>query len=83
MLACYHGHAHLVLVLLASGANPDQPDGRGQAPLAGVAFKGLVEIAELLVAAVDAASPDGRTPLMMAAAFDCAETVAWLATLRR
>jgi ankyrin repeat protein len=35
----------------------------------GVAFKGLVPIAELLVtagAAVNAPSADGRTPLMMA-----------------
>ena len=43
--------------------------------------QGLVEIAELLVgagAAADAASADGRTPLMVAAAFDRADMVAWL-----
>ena len=51
------------------------------APLAGVAFKGLLDIAALLVSAgaeVDAASADGRTPLSMAAAFNRGPMVAWL-----
>jgi hypothetical protein len=51
---------------------------RPTSPLSGVAFKGLIDMAELLVAGgaiVDAPSADGRTPLMMAAAFNRVEMV--------
>ncbi len=81
MLASYHERPTAVQVLLARGADPNQPDAKGQTPLAGVAFKGLLEIAELLVAAgarIDAAAADGRTPLMMAAAFNRVAMVEWL-----
>ena len=47
--------------------------GTTQTPLAGVAYKGYAEIAELLLAHganVEGASPDGKTPLMMAAMFN-------------
>ena len=67
--------------MLSKGANPNRPDGRGQSPLAGVAFKGLIDIAELLIGAgvaVDGTAADGRTPLMMASAFNRADMVAWL-----
>jgi hypothetical protein len=46
---------------------------QGQTPLAGVAYKGYLEIAQLLLqhgANVEGASPDGKTPLMMAAMFN-------------
>ena len=46
-----------------------------------MAFKGLVEIADVLVAAgsdVDARSADGRTALSMAAAFNRTPMVKWL-----
>jgi ankyrin repeat protein len=80
MPACYHGHTGTVRMLLDNSANANQPDGRGQAPL-GVAFIGLIELAELLMAGgatVEASSADGRTPLMMAAAFNRVGMVSWL-----
>ena len=49
--------------------------------MSGAAFKGLVDVAEVLVeygASVNARSDEGRTPLMMAAAFDRADMVRWL-----
>src|SRR5438270_14029316 len=49
--------------------------------LAGAAFKGLIDVAALLVdagAEIDARSADGRTPLMRAAAFNREKMVAWL-----
>ncbi|MGK5036276.1 ankyrin repeat domain-containing protein [Janthinobacterium sp. LB3P118] len=45
----------------------------GQTQLAGVAYKGYLDIAELLLqhgAKVEGSSPDGKTPLMMAAMFN-------------
>ena len=80
-LRCSYGHTGAVRTLLDTGADANQPDGRGESPLAGVAFKGLIDVAELLVAGeaiIDAPSADGRTPLMMAAAFNRVEMVAWL-----
>jgi ankyrin repeat protein len=40
MLAAYHGHPQTVSALLERGADPDRPNDRGQAPLAGAVFKG-------------------------------------------
>ena len=81
MLAAYYDQAAAVRLLLARGADPHQTDAKGQTPLSGVAFKGLIDIAELLVAAgahIDAFSAEGRTPLGMAAAFNRASMVEWL-----
>jgi ankyrin repeat protein len=49
MVASCHGHVSLVRALLARGANPDTRDARGQTALASAAFKGLVDVAEVLV----------------------------------
>ena len=57
-------------------ADPNVPNDQGQTPLAGVAYKGYLEIAELLLAHganIEGASPDGKTPLMMAAMFNRAD----------
>ena len=81
MLAAYHDRLPAVRLLLARGADPDQRDVRGQTPLAGVAFKGLLEVAHYLVeggADIDAPAHDGRTPLGVAAAFNRVEMVRWL-----
>lgn len=67
-----------------AGADPDKRDERGQTPLAGAAFKGLVEVAEAPVegaSSVNDAGVDGRTPLMMAAALGATEAAATLANL--
>ena len=45
MLAAYHDRLDAVRLLLKSGADPDQRDAKGQTPLTGVAFKGLVDVA--------------------------------------
>ncbi len=74
LLAAYHGHEIATIGKATGGVYM----GDGQAPLAGVAYKGLTEVATMLLdagAAIDAAGPDGRTPLMMAAAFDRTEMV--------
>jgi len=82
MLAAYHGHVALVRLLLGWGSDPNGRNTQGEAPLAGVAFKGLIDIAEALVAGgadVNTASQaNGRTPLMMAAAFNRIDMVRWL-----
>ncbi|MCJ1432246.1 hypothetical protein MMC27_001602 [Xylographa pallens] len=49
MLASYHGHAPLVALLLAHGADPNALNDRGQSPLAGAVFKDETEVVELLV----------------------------------
>ena len=56
MLACYYGHAAAVGALIDRGADVNQLDARGQTPLAGVAFKGLLDVAALLVARAMGAS---------------------------
>lgn len=44
MLAAYNGHAALVSLLLAHGANPNLLNDRGQSPLAGAVFKNEEEV---------------------------------------
>jgi ankyrin repeat protein len=51
MLACYYGHTETVRALLDRAADPKCRDAKGQTPLAGVAFKGLLDVAALLVEA--------------------------------
>ncbi len=51
MLASYHDHPKTVEMLLNYGAEVDRPNDRGQTPLAGVAFKGYQEIAQILLMA--------------------------------
>lgn len=82
MLAAYHGHATTVHALLALGANPNLRSTSGLSPLAGAAFKGSLSVLDafLLDAGVDIdeAGPDGRTPLMWAAAFGRTAAVEYL-----
>jgi ankyrin repeat protein len=82
MLAAYHGHVDAVRLLLGWGSDPNGRNLQGEAPLAGVAFKGLIDIAEILVAGGadvnHASAGNGRTPLMMAAAFNRIDMVQWL-----
>ncbi|HEU4688387.1 MAG TPA: ankyrin repeat domain-containing protein [Vicinamibacterales bacterium] len=80
-LASSHGHRPLVRALLARGANPNVRDAKGQTVLSGAAFKGFVDVAEALVeggASINGTGDDGRTPLMMASAFNQTEMVRWL-----
>ena len=49
MLAAYHGHPHTVSALLERGADPDRPNDRGQAPLAGAVFKGERAVIDVLL----------------------------------
>ena len=72
MIAAYAGRTACVARLLAAGASANQLNPKGQHPLAGVAFKGLLEVAELLLA--HGADPEGnpesaRSPLMYAAMY--------------
>jgi ankyrin repeat protein len=60
MLAAYHGHQEVVVVLLARGAEPNRANDKGQTPLAGAVFKGETEILRALLAA--GADPDAGTP---------------------
>ena len=54
MLSSYHGHVHLVRLLLLHGADPNRLNDRGQSPLAGVVFKNEREcIEELLKGGAD------------------------------
>jgi hypothetical protein len=75
MLASYYGHFDVVELLLARGADPNQENFKGQAPLAGAVFKGKVEIVKALLAAgadptagfpsaVDAARMFGQTQML-------------------
>jgi ankyrin repeat protein len=73
ILASYHGHDAAAHMLLALGADPDQPDTkRGNTALMGAAFKGYGEVAHrLLEAGADphAVNREGQTALMFAALF--------------
>lgn len=60
MLAAYHGHAGIVADLAARGVDVNAVNDKGQTPLAGVAFKGYVEVAEVLIGA--GADPDQGQP---------------------
>ena len=67
MLASLKGHTALVKKLIARGADVNKP---GWAPLHYAATSGHLEIIEVLLehhAFIDAQSPNGTTPLMMAA----------------
>ena len=60
MLASYHGHAALVQLLLAHGANPNILNDRNQSPLAGAVFKNEIAVVKALLEG--AADPDLGTP---------------------
>lgn len=60
MLAAYHGHAALVELLLAHGANPNILNDRNQSPLAGAVFKNERAVVKALLQG--AADPDLGTP---------------------
>ncbi|HEX7261844.1 MAG TPA: ankyrin repeat domain-containing protein [Luteolibacter sp.] len=84
MLASYHGHLGLTAELLEWGADPDQRNDRHQTPLAGVAFKGGLEIAKLLVkhgADPHADQGGGRFPVQFAAMFGNPDIVDFLNSL--
>ena len=49
MLSSYHGHASLVRLLLAHGADPNGLNDRGQSPLAGAVFKNEREVVQALL----------------------------------
>lgn len=60
MLAAYHGHARIVADFAARGVDVNAVNDKGQTPLAGVAFKGYAEVAEVLIKA--GADPDQGQP---------------------
>jgi hypothetical protein len=69
MIAALKGHLDMVKKLVARGADVNKP---GWAPLHYAATGGHVEIMQLLLdqnAYIDAESPNGTTPLMMAAQY--------------
>lgn len=77
MLAAYHGQVKAVVELLRRGAKNGR-SARGLSPFDGAAFKGDVAVVDAFLAAgvdVDEAGPDGRTPLMWAAAFNRTDVV--------
>ena len=81
MLAAYNDHPKTVTLLLESGADVDRRNDRGQTPLAGVAFKGYLEVAKLLLAAgADPLASQGMemTPIRFAEMFGQTEMEALL-----
>ncbi|TAM45192.1 MAG: ankyrin repeat domain-containing protein [Burkholderiaceae bacterium] len=69
MIAALHGQIDMVRELIAKGADINKP---GWTPLHYAATRGHLEIMSLLLehsAYIDAASPNGTTPLMMAASY--------------
>ena len=80
MLAAYHCRAPAVELLIERGADADRANAKGQRPLAGVCWKGAVDVARALLdhgADVDAGG-NGMTPLMLAAMCGHREVVALL-----
>jgi ankyrin repeat protein len=68
--ASLNGHANVVKLLLASGAQTDARSQQGDTPLQLAAKKGHTEVAEMLLDAgadIDLANDDNETPLMFAA----------------
>lgn len=61
MLASYYNSADCVRLLLDFKAEVDKPNDRGHTPLAGVAFKGYANIAQILLEA--GANPNGAGTL--------------------
>jgi len=77
MLAAYHCRAPAVELLIERGADADRANAKGQRPLAGVCWKGAVDVARALLdhgADVDAGG-GGMTPLMLAASDGSLEIV--------
>ncbi len=75
MMACIKGYVELSKQLIARGADVNKP---GWAPLHYAATKGHIELINLLLdnhAYIDASSPNGSTPLMMAAMYGTASAV--------
>jgi len=78
MMASLHGHLDIVRKLIAKDADVVKP---GWAPLHYAATNGHVAVMELLLehhAFIDAESPNGTTPLMMAAMYGTPEAVRFL-----
>ncbi|WP_415856685.1 ankyrin repeat domain-containing protein [Sinomonas sp. G460-2] len=68
MLAAYHGHAGVVRLLGAHGADVAAANDRGQTPLAGAVFKGYGDVVEALLelgADPDAGAPSAREAAQM------------------
>lgn len=75
MLACLRGHLELARKLIERGADVNKT---GWAPLHYAATNGHVDIMDLLLdhhAYIDAESPNGTTPLMMAAMYGSSAAV--------
>jgi ankyrin repeat protein len=75
MIAAIRGHAKMVRELIARDADVNKP---GWAPLHYAASGGHVDIIRILLdenAFIDAQSPNGTTPLMMAAGYGTPEAV--------
>jgi ankyrin repeat protein len=75
MLAALHGHLNIVTKLIARDADVNKP---GWTPLHYAAMNKHLEVIALLLeqhAYIDAESPNGTTPLMMAAQYGNALTV--------
>ena len=79
VLACYSDRYAISKILLEKGADVEARDGMGNTALMGVAFKGLLEMAKLLIdefgADVNAQNKAGGTPLTFAATFGQYEMV--------
>lgn len=57
MLSSYHGHLHLVRLLIRHGADPNTLNDRGQSPLAGAVFKNEEEVIKALLEGVRVTIP--------------------------